>query len=110
MSKYNRKCGSETTDNYDDYTYRYRRHTIEGEGSVTSCNGKRDSNYEDYYYINEGITKLCNDCFSVQSISCVKLPNTLETIGDNCFSKAVISNFFNGVWYYNIASFCSRAE
>ena len=99
--KYNTECGPNAVDHYDDYkdvkyygrgTVWQRTHSVEGVGAITSCNIRGCYNDEDSYRIMEGITELCDECFSNSSIISVTLPSTLSVIGNHCFEKSKISS------------------
>ena len=93
--KNNTKCGPNAVDQYDDY-YRWndgtysRSHYVEGTGSVTGCNGTNGRIWSDDYTILSGIVELCDKCFNTASVSSIKLPSTLTTIGSNCFCNSHI--------------------
>ena len=95
--KNNTKCGPNAVDQYDDY-YRWndgtysRSHYVEGTGSVTGCNGTNGRIWSDDYTILSGIVELCDKCFNTASVSSIKLPSTLTTIGSNCFFNSKIEN------------------
>lgn len=92
MAKYSRKCGPNATDECDDYSPNdYRFHRIYGDGSVTNCYAQQSSSYNDSFDIQDGITELCDGCFSYPSVESIYLPSTLETIGDNCFKKSKLT-------------------
>ena len=99
--KYNRECGPNAVDRYDDYrdvkyygrgTVCQRTHCVEGVGAITSCNIRGCYNDEDSYRIMDGITELCDECFSNSSIISVTLPSSLSVIGNHCFEKSKISS------------------
>ena len=99
--KYNRECGPNAVDRYDDYmdvkyydrgTVYQRTHCVEGVGAITSCNIRGCYNDEDSYRIMDGITELCDECFSNSSIISVTLPSSLSVIGNHCFEKSKISS------------------
>ena len=91
MAKYSSKCGPNATDQFDDYSYKYRSHSILGEGCVTCCNASQLSDYIDDFNISDGITELCDGCFNYLSVRTISLPSTLETIGDNCFKNSKLT-------------------
>ena len=93
---YNTKCGPNAVDYYDGYvnfgdSYR-RSHSVEGTGSITSCNVRGYSKDFDTYTIQSGITELGDGCFSKSSVSYVSLPSTLITIGNYCFKNSKITS------------------
>ena len=63
---YNKQCGPDAIDNYDDYQCSYRgnskyysrSHTIAGSGTIERCYTNGRYLYEDSYYISNGITEL----------------------------------------------------
>ena len=79
MAKYNKNCGPDAVDKFDDYT-RYgsgeydRTHDVTGTGVMTSSNASGSSYYNDTYRIGEGITELANSCLSRTSIKNIYLP------------------------------------
>ena len=99
MSNYNIQCGPNAVDHFDLYknnTYT-RTHSIEGTGSINSYNitiGQYNQYvvYSDDIIIKDGITELCDGCFSKSSVSSVLLPSTLLTIGSNCFKNSKITS------------------
>ena len=90
MALQSRKCGPNATDEWEDYPH-YRSHSISGEGSITSCCARQNSNDEDSFAIQDGITELCDGCFNYLSVRTISLPSTLETIGDNCFKNSKLT-------------------
>lgn len=101
MSKYSKKCGTNATDDFDDYysyksdnrTIQSRSHYIYGSGSVTSCYANSSSwSYEESYSITSGITELEDSCLSKGAINSVSLPNTLIKIGNKCLYATKITS------------------
>lgn len=100
MAKYSDYCGPEASDNYNEFStryrsgvkYDYRSHTVSGKGIVTSCAARNFSDEEVSYCIERGITELGDNCFSKSSICSISLPSTLEIIGNCCFRTSKISS------------------
>lgn len=99
MSIYNIQCGPNAVDHFDlyeDCTFS-RTHLIEGTGSVISYNitigqYRKYVVFSDDIIIKDGITELCDGCFSNSSVKSVSLPTTLITIGSNCFKNSKITS------------------
>lgn len=90
------KCGLNAEDQYENYSWidkvGFRSHWINGTGSIKNCNASNNySRYRDNYIISNGITELCNACFSKSSIIQVSLPSTLLVIGNRCFCNSRIT-------------------
>ena len=91
MSDYNRNCGPNAIDEYDnatrysDNTYR-RTHWVRGTGAMTSNNASGSSNYYEIYQICSGISELGSMNYSV--IICVMRRNIIL---DNDFRKEIFS-------------------
>ena len=97
MSDYNRNCGPNAIDEYDNAT-RYsdntysRTHWVRGTGAMTSNNASGSRNYYESYRICSGISELGDSCLSRYSIDSVSLPTTLIKIGSSCFRSSRITS------------------
>lgn len=97
MSDFNKKCGPNATDEYDqaskswDNTY-HRTHFVKGSGIITTNNASNSSVYYETYHICSGITELGDNCLSQYSICSISLPDTLKKIGTSCFRKSKITS------------------
>lgn len=100
MAKYSDYCGPEASDNYNEFStryrsgekYDYRSHTVRGKGIITSCAARNFNDEEVSYSIERGITELGDNCFSKFSIYNISLPSSLEIIGNCCFRTSKISS------------------
>ena len=100
MAKYSDYCGPEASDNYNEFStryrsgekYDYRSHTVRGKGIVTSCAARNFNDEEVSYSIERGIIELGDNCFSKSSIYNISLPSSLEIIGNCCFRTSKISS------------------
>ena len=90
------KCGPNAEDRYENYSWEdkvgCRSHWINGNGSIINCNASNNfSRYRDNYIIGNGITELCDACFSKSSVIQVSLPSTLLVIGNRCFYNSRVT-------------------